>query len=741
MDGIINVELTAGVGGLVSGLNQGQAATQRFYREANAATTGLDRSFALLSTNIQQNIGVRAVRSINTASSQITRDLARAGASAAAMGQGVRVGSNQAAFALTNLGRVAQDAPFGFIGIQNNLNPLLESFQRLRVESGSNAAALRALGQSLVGPAGIGVALSLITAALTFAQMGFRAWTGSVKSAKEEAKEFVDTLEDVQKAQFKGIDSAQKELISLRSLYSVATNTNISLKQRKDAVDALQRQYPAYFKNLSDESILVGKAQQQYYDLSNQILATARARAAEGIIAKNSTRQLENDEKLLELRKNLAAAANQQVLAEKRLEQSKSNVGDRETAGIRGEAAAAPLRFIQLQKEIQKEINGLLTDTNLLEERNLRLREEVTKQVIKGADLADLPAEKDKREKKIKTLSEVLKELQLDLIKTDVQLGDTFSQRDTKKVDAYQKAINELIDLGYKPESAAIQELIKQQVRFNQLRDSGAYQEKKPDLGPLGGSLIGKAGQGIKNLAVRLPEDYKAILTATAKFNADFNSLISDGFLSTVSGIGESIGEALATGGNLIEALGSSILDAFGGFLSEFGDLLIKYGAAAVLKGKLDLAVAVPGAGIFAGAAAIAAGIALKVAAGAINGFSSGNKSDSTPKRTAFANGGVVSGPTNALIGEYAGASNNPEVVAPLDKLNGMIAKSIRSALATGLGAMNSYAGSGRSMPNGGNIRAMGGDLQPIVFIAENKIEGEAIVTVYRRTSERLGRT
>ena len=38
-----------------------------------------------------------------------------------------------------------------------------------------------------------------------------------------------------------------------------------------------------------------------------------------------------------------------------------------------------------------------------------------------------------------------------------------------------------------------------------------------------------------------------------------------------------------------------------------------------------------------------------------------------------FAEGGVVSGPTMALIGEYAGASNNPEVVAPLDKLRSMI--------------------------------------------------------------------
>ena len=39
----------------------------------------------------------------------------------------------------------------------------------------------------------------------------------------------------------------------------------------------------------------------------------------------------------------------------------------------------------------------------------------------------------------------------------------------------------------------------------------------------------------------------------------------------------------------------------------------------------------------------------------------------------AFANGGIVSGPTVGLIGEYAGASNNPEVIAPLDKLRTML--------------------------------------------------------------------
>jgi len=38
-----------------------------------------------------------------------------------------------------------------------------------------------------------------------------------------------------------------------------------------------------------------------------------------------------------------------------------------------------------------------------------------------------------------------------------------------------------------------------------------------------------------------------------------------------------------------------------------------------------------------------------------------------------FANGGIAYGPTLGLFGEYAGASSNPEVVAPLDKLRGLL--------------------------------------------------------------------
>ena len=71
--------------------------------------------------------------------------------------------SNQANQALINSGRVLQDLNYGFVGIANNLNPLLESFQRLGDKATDTGTTIKKeLLSALAGPAGIGVALSLI---------------------------------------------------------------------------------------------------------------------------------------------------------------------------------------------------------------------------------------------------------------------------------------------------------------------------------------------------------------------------------------------------------------------------------------------------------------------------------------------------------------------------------------------------------------------------------------------------
>jgi lambda family phage tail tape measure protein len=96
---------------------------------------------------------------------------------------------------------------------------------------------------------------------------------------------------------------------------------------------------------------------------------------------------------------------------------------------------------------------------------------------------------------------------------------------------------------------------------------------------------------------------------------------------------------------------------------SIIGDLLIQLGMMAIASAKIFESFGNPFTSIAAGLAAIALGAAIK---GMVNKVRGGEIME-------FASGGIISGPTLGLMGEYAGARHNPEVVAPLDKLKSMI--------------------------------------------------------------------
>ena len=146
-------------------------------------------------------------KDLKGANSKLNQFAAEASKTSAALGTSVAQGAKSAGFALQNLGRVAQDAPFGFIGIQNNIQPLLESFQRLKQESGSSGGALKALASSLVGGGGLLLAVSLVTSALTVLAQNpekvagaLNYLSGVVDNATENQKKYNEALIDAQGA-------------------------------------------------------------------------------------------------------------------------------------------------------------------------------------------------------------------------------------------------------------------------------------------------------------------------------------------------------------------------------------------------------------------------------------------------------------------------------------------------------------------------------------------------------------
>lgn len=119
-------------------------------------------------------------------------------------------------------------------------------------------------------------------------------------------------------------------------------------------------------------------------------------------------------------------------------------------------------------------------------------------------------------------------------------------------------------------------------------------------------------------------------------------------------------------GTTIFEKLGLVIAD----FLQSLGRALIATGMAKI---AFDAVASNPYAAIAAGAALVALGAMVR------NTFAKGlggGEQEPTANYAiipAFAEGGIVSGPTLGLMGEYPGAKSNPEVIAPLDKLKAMI--------------------------------------------------------------------
>jgi len=140
--------------------------------------------------------------------------------------------SGAATNALTNLSRVAQDAPYGFIGIANNLNPLLESFQRLKVETGSTSTALKAMAGGLMGPAGIGLALGAVSSIIVaFGPKIADFISGTTEASKAENK-FAQSLRDARA-------EASETGIRLQAYLTISENANVSEQKRAEAFKAV----------------------------------------------------------------------------------------------------------------------------------------------------------------------------------------------------------------------------------------------------------------------------------------------------------------------------------------------------------------------------------------------------------------------------------------------------------------------------------------------------------------------
>lgn len=240
----------------------------------------------------------------------------------------------QANTSMINLSRVVQDAPFGFIGIANNIDPLLQSFQSLKASAGSTGGALKALGASLIGGGGLALGVSLITSSLVL--FGDRLFK-SGKAAKEASEETTKYKESVKAA----ISSVAEEAAKVSTLVRYIQLESTSRKERVNAIKELQSIAPSYFATLDAEKASIGAVTAAY-----DIYLASLKRAVE---AKVTEKQLSDIiEKRIELEKELVKPVFEEVLINGKLVKIRNAVYDADGKIAEKQAELNKLRLAEL---------------------------------------------------------------------------------------------------------------------------------------------------------------------------------------------------------------------------------------------------------------------------------------------------------------------------------------------------------------------------------------------------------
>jgi Asp-tRNA(Asn)/Glu-tRNA(Gln) amidotransferase C subunit len=182
---------------------------------------------------------------------------------------------------LINFSRIAQDAPYGIIGVANNLNPMLESFQRLAKTEGGTKKALQAMSAGLIGPAGVGVALGIVSSlAVTFSKEIKEFFKGPTAELEEFRKQLKEVADDI----YKLIGGEQTKRTKGILLAEIIVGGNKT--QQEEALKELQK---LYSNSTAIKNAKLGEDKAFYQTLVNQAAMQGDAVAKE----KNNLAQLD----------------------------------------------------------------------------------------------------------------------------------------------------------------------------------------------------------------------------------------------------------------------------------------------------------------------------------------------------------------------------------------------------------------------------------------------------------------
>jgi len=560
-----------------------------------------------------------------------------------------------------NLALVIQDLPYGFRGIQNNLPALLG------------------------GIAGVGgaayLAFSAIIAGLTFWDEHNRKVTASAKKLKEQEDEVV-----------KGVSN---EAVKVNELIAVLENENETRDRKRRAIKELQSINPDVFKDLKLEGDKV-KDLNTYYNtyienLKNVILLKQYEKDLEAIIQAElktgkplqiqKQKELKSSTDLLKinntaLKDNINTTKILTLKDEKVIgninkyndsQQKKIDLLDKikkiSTAvslggGKDGSTAKGPKgKVSKNEEELARAIFNFYKDNLFQAENYFNKLNDIEKlnalkeAVINKASNEELTQIEETYAQKAINFHQQVEDKKF-------AIRQASSKRGEQLLEADEKAKKKILDREFQNEMDAIQNRLSAQLKGHKKEPLKQGEDYKQAVA---GYLImsmeaGRTAEEIDKLQDKI-NNLNSSAEGTAAAFTPLADVLNNLATNTLVDFGTQIGNLLSGGEFSLDGFITMLADA----IIEIGKhLLIVSGLFAAVDALFKDPATWPIA-IAVGIAAVAAGTALKNSVSQKNPVSK------------FANGGIVSGPTMGLIGEYPGAKSNPEVVAPLDKLKDML--------------------------------------------------------------------
>lgn len=310
-------------------------------------------------------------------------------------------------------------------------------------------------------------------------------WVKELFKAKENIDVLKESLKAYNETILEGRKAAQDQLTELQLLYDAAVDAAKGTDERTKAVKKLKDEYPDYFKSLDNEAILAGKAKSAYDQLTQSIIANAKARASMDAMT-------ENYSKIIDLEPQINAEYSQIELLRKEYAKLQETIKKVETQT----ADPIALKGNQQLTALRAEATGIMDDIVEREEKIAKIRSEIyalnkrNTEIENDINISDLlfnpnreSSKKGKDNKSVLYLDSYQQKKAIQKAEQDIQDSITESQLNA------QKAVIALMEDGNAKElaqinanyDAKVNEIRKRERELLQTLQNAEYEQWKQD--------------------------------------------------------------------------------------------------------------------------------------------------------------------------------------------------------------------------------------------------------------------